>query len=87
VENELLRDTVIEFDPKFNHFQIDVVSSGPFSMFRTYYFDLNGPVQSPAVFVDNQQEKILVTEFGSTTELSKWSLPGFDESLFVEGLF
>ena len=57
--HQTLRDTFVEFDPKFNQFQIESLSAGRYAMFRTFFFDSNGPQKSPALFVENRQDKTI----------------------------
>jgi hypothetical protein len=40
----VLREARFDFDPVFNDFQIDVGSTGAYSMFRTFFFNGEGAV-------------------------------------------
>lgn len=39
IEKECIREAKVEFEPKYNCFQIHCQSSGQYSMFRTFYID------------------------------------------------
>lgn len=87
VKQRILRESKYDFDPKFNDFQIDIFSSGPYSMFRTFFFDTTGAQVSPAYFISNSEEKIVAEETWRISHLSKWVCPGYNPRMFVEGLF
>ena len=60
VDKQMIRDTQIQFENKFNPFQIEMMSTGKYAMFRTFYFENNGEeAQSPALFIRNSNEKII----------------------------
>ena len=56
-DKENIRETQIQFDPQFNPYQIEILSSGRYAMFRTFYFQNNGEViDSPALFIRNKTQ-------------------------------
>jgi hypothetical protein len=39
--------------------QIDVIGTSTVSMFRTFYYEPNETLESPAYFIDNNSERII----------------------------
>ena len=58
-----MRETNFWFEEKYNDFLIDVHPFGEFSIFRTYFFDKTGQVEtSPCYYVHNKTEKIVAVD-------------------------
>lgn len=57
--NNTIRESLFTFDPKYHEFLIDITGTPTFSMFRTFYFEHNEIMESPAYFINNGNETII----------------------------
>ncbi len=67
-----IRESKFTFPPKYNDLQIDMFGTPSFSMFRTLDFEPGKAVPSPAYFVDNSKEEIIMEEQWTCCHLQKY---------------
>ena len=85
VDAGTIRETKFFFDQQYNDYLIDYMYLGPISMFRTFFFKDGKVETTPVYYVDNETEKIVVSQDSwQCTYKTKYYVPGFDSSTLIE---
>jgi len=87
LKTETIRESKFVLDPEYQDLQVDIYGTPSFSMFRTFFFDNKGTVESPAYFVSNCKEEIIRKEKWVCSHLQKYRVLENDKDIIVEGVF